>query len=102
MKMRQQKCQSDISVGMKQIAYAFTIGIAAMVEVMKGRPNKLVKPAKVPSWTKNMILDVYFKALEVWMEMNNDVSEAIKFQDVIESLKQIRRQKDWQSMQESM
>ena len=58
-----------------------------MCEVFKGRPNKLVKPAKVPSWSKDMKLDAYLKALEVWMEMNKDVSEAVRFQDVIESLK---------------
>ena len=34
-----------------------------------------------------MKLDVYLKALEVWMEMNEDVSEGVRFQDVIESLK---------------
>ena len=34
-----------------------------------------------------MKLDVYLKALEVWMEMNKDVSEEFRFQDVIESLK---------------
>ena len=50
-----------------------------MFEVFKDRPNKLVKPAKVPSWSKDMKLDAYLKALEVWMEMNKDVSEAVKF-----------------------
>merc|ERR1712240_400330 len=57
-----------------------------MCEVFKNRPNKLVKLAKVPSWSKDMKLDAYLKALEVWMEMNKDVSEAVRFQDVIESL----------------
>ena len=55
--------------------------------MFKDRPNKLVKPAKVPSWSKGMKLDVYVKSLQVWMEMNKDVSEAERFQDVIESLK---------------
>ena len=55
--------------------------------MFKDRPNKLVKPAKVPSWSKGMKLDVYVKALEVWMEMNKDVSEAVRFQDVIDLLK---------------
>merc|ERR1712121_92180 len=32
-------------------------------------------------------MGAYLKALEVWMEMNKDVSEAVRFQDVIESLK---------------
>ena len=34
-----------------------------------------------------MKLDAYLKVLKVWMEMNSDVSEAVRFQDVIESLK---------------
>ncbi len=41
----------------------------------------------MPSWSKDMKLDAYVKALEVWMEMNKDVGEAVRFQDVIESLK---------------
>ena len=49
--------------------------------------TKLGKPAKVPGWTKEMKLDVYLKALEVWMETNKDVSEGVRYQDVIESLK---------------
>ena len=34
-----------------------------------------------------MMLDVYLKVLEVWMETNKDVSEGVRFRDVIESLK---------------
>ena len=78
---------SDILVGMKQMSDFITISNTDLVEEFKGRPSKLVKPAKVPSWTKDMKLDVYLKALEVWMEMNKDVSEAVRFQDVIELLK---------------
>ena len=42
-----------------------------------------MKPAKVPSWTKSMKLEAYLKALEVWKEINKDVSEAVRIQDVI-------------------
>ena len=66
--------QSDILVGMNKIA---------MIEAMKGKTTKLVMPAKDPGWTKEMKLDVYLKALEVWMEMNKDVSEGVRFQYVI-------------------
>ena len=48
----------------------------------KERPNKLAKPAKVPSWSKGMKLEVYAKSLQVWMEMNKDLSEAVRYQDV--------------------
>ena len=34
-----------------------------------------------------MTLAVYLKALEAWMEQNKDISEHVRFQDVIESLK---------------
>ena len=34
-----------------------------------------------------MKFDAYLKELEVWMQINSDVSEAVRFQDVIESLK---------------
>ena len=66
-------------------------GLANMTEAIingnKDRPNKLVKPAKVPSWSKGMKLEAYKKSIEVWMEMNKDLSEAVRYQDVIESLK---------------
>ena len=85
--MEKRQNSSDILIGMKQMMDAITKGNEKMCEVFKDRPNKLVKAAKVPSWSKDMKLDAYLKALEVWMEMNKDVSEAVRFQDVIESLK---------------
>ena len=49
------------------------------MKVKETKTVKLVKPAKVPVWTKEMILAVYLKALEVWMEQNKDMSEHVKF-----------------------
>ena len=54
-----------------------------MCNAFKDRPSKLVKPAKVPIWSKGMKLDIYVKALEVWMEMNKYISEAVRYEDVI-------------------
>merc|ERR1711867_356823 len=71
---------SDILQGLKNMTEAIING-------NKDRPNKLVKPAKVPSWSKGMKLDAYKKSIEVWMEMNKDLSEAVRYQDVIESMK---------------
>ena len=85
--MEKRQNSSDILIGMKQMTDAITKSNKEMCEVFRDRPNKLVKPAKVPSWSKDMKLDAYLKALEVWMEMNKDVSEAVRFQDVRESLK---------------
>ena len=82
---------SEMLIGMKAMsdayANAITKGNENLIQQLQGRPNKLVKPAKVPSWTKSMKLEAYLKALEVWREMNKDVSEAVRYQDVIESLK---------------
>merc|ERR1711867_169105 len=71
---------SDILQGLKSMTNAIING-------NKERPNKLVKPAVVPSWSKGMKLQAYKKSIEVWMEMNKDMSEAARYQDVIESLK---------------
>ena len=79
--------QSDIIVGMNKLVESQNTNMAAMIESMKTKKTKLVKPDKVPVWTKEMMLDIYLKALEVWMEMNKDVSESVRFQDVMESLK---------------
>ena len=77
--MEKRQNSSDILIGMKQMTDAITKGNKEMCEVFKDIPNKLVKPAKVPSWSKDMKLDAYLKVLEVWMEMNKDVSEAVRF-----------------------
>ena len=60
--------------------------MTAIIETLKESnigTTKLVKPAKVPGWTKEMKLDVYLKVLEVWMEISKDVSEGVKYRDVI-------------------
>merc|ERR1712080_252196 len=66
-------------------------GLKSMTDaIIKGQrqgPNKLVKPAKVPSWCKGMKLQAYKKSIEVWMENNKDMPEAARYQDIIESLK---------------
>ena len=49
--------------------------------------TKLTKPAKVPTWTKDMSLETYNKQLASWSEMNEDVPEYVKYHDLIEELK---------------
>ena len=46
--MEKRQSSSDILIGMKQMTDAINKGNEKMCEVFKGRPNKLVKPAKVP------------------------------------------------------
>ena len=76
--MEKRQNSSDILIGMQKMTDAITKGNKDMCDVFKDRPNKLVKAAKVPSWSKDMKLDGYLKALEVWMEINKDVSEAVR------------------------
>ena len=59
--------------------------ITKEVEITK--VTKLTKPAKVPTWTKDMLLETYNKQLASWTEMNEDVPEYVKYHDLIEELK---------------
>ena len=45
--------------------------------------SKLTKPAKVPSWTKDMSLETYAKQLTTWTGINEDVPVYLKFHDLI-------------------
>ena len=75
----------------QQFATTFADSQQKLIEAIQGKENrtaKIVKPARVPAWTKEMTWAVYLKALEAWMEQNKDLSEAVKYQDVMESLKQ--------------
>ena len=52
-----------------------------------GRTTKLTKPAKAPSWSKDMSLETYTKQITAWWEIYEDVPEYVKFHDIIEELK---------------
>ena len=89
MRKRKRK-DNDILTGFRKITEIQDARMAKMIEAVVGAnrgTTKLVKPAEVPGWTKAMKLEIYLKALEVWMETNKDIGEGIKYQDVIESLK---------------
>ena len=49
--------------------------------------TKLTKPAKVPSWTKDMSLETYAKQIATWTGIIEDVPEYVKFHDLMEELK---------------
>ena len=51
------------------------------------RPAKPTKPAKVPSWTKDMSLETYVKQLTTWQQINEDIPEFAKYHELIEELK---------------
>ena len=48
---------------------------------------KLVKPAKVPTWSKSMSLEVYTRQLTIWQISNVEVPGSTQFQDLVESPK---------------
>ena len=56
-------------------------------EAGAARVSKLTKPAKVPTWTKDMSLETYVKQLVTWQGINEDVPEYVKYHDLIEELK---------------
>merc|ERR1711873_68370 len=59
--MQERQAGNDFLKGLKEIAEAMsgavTKGNESLIKQLQGRTNKLVKPAKVPSWTKSMKLD---------------------------------------------
>ena len=46
----------------------------------------LTKPAKVPTWTKDITLETYIKQIETQNEVNEDVPTNTKYQDFVENL----------------
>ena len=57
------------------------------------RPARVTKPAKVPTWTKDITLETYIKQIETWNEVNEDVPTNTKYQDLVENLKLNRDQR---------
>ena len=39
------------------------------------QPSKVIKPAKVPAWSKDMSLEVFEKQIKAWIEINSDAPE---------------------------
>merc|ERR1711989_15675 len=59
----------------------------AIKAIQIGTTNKLIKPAKIPVWSKGMQLTPFIKSLEVWMENNRELPDHSKYNEIIESLK---------------
>ena len=47
------------------------------------RISRLMKPARVPSWNKDMSLETFIKHIEIWAQSNVDVPENTKYQDLL-------------------
>ena len=54
--------------------------LSPSVHHSSSKPAKLTKPAKVPTWTKDMSLKTYVKQLTTWQQINEDIPEFGKFQ----------------------
>ena len=63
---------------------------SSTTEAGVNKVTKLTKPAKVPSWTKDMSLETYAKQIATWTGINEDVPEYVKYHDLMEELKRIR------------
>ena len=73
------------------ISESFTAAQKPLIDAILTRQNgtaKIMKPVRPPAWTKNMTLEVYIKALEVWVTQNREMPELVKYQEVLETLKQ--------------
>ena len=64
-----------------------TVPSGSTTEAGVNRVTKLTKPAKVPSWTKDMSLETYAKQIATWKGINEEVTEYVKFHDLMEELK---------------
>ena len=94
----QEKEQGVLLQGLRELIDSNTKNIKSLLNVRKRehspsvhpsshRPAKLTKPAKVPSWTKDMSLETYVKQLTTWQQINEDIPEFGKFHELIEELK---------------
>ena len=82
---------------MTQIAGQNTDNMTKLVDSLKTKESKdtvsevrtarVTKPAKVPSWTKDIALETYIKQVETWNDVNEDVPTNTKYQDFVEGLK---------------
>ena len=95
---RKEMEQGVLLQGLKELVTTITEGNKSLLNVKKRehspsvspssqRPTKLTKPAKVPSWTKDMSLETYVKQLTTWQQINEDIPEFAKYHELIEELK---------------
>lgn len=61
------------------------------------RITKLTKPAKVPSWTKNISLETNTKQITTWMAINGDVLKHVTYPVLMDELKKNNEIKGIQS-----
>ena len=91
--MNKEKEESLLLDGLKrlvtQIAGQNTDNMTKLVDSLKTKESKdtvsevrtaqVTKPAKVPSWTKDIALETYIKQVETWNDVNEDVPTNTKY-----------------------
>ena len=70
--------QNENNVNMEKLC-----GALVKKEETQTKPSRVVKLAKVPTWTKEISLETYRKQIEAWDEVNNDVPPNNKYQDFV-------------------
>ena len=86
----QEKEQGVLLQGLRELIDSNTENIKSLLNVRKREHSpwvhpsshwlaKLTKPAKVPSWTKDMSLETYVKQLITWQQINEDIPEFAKY-----------------------
>ena len=79
---RKEMEQGVLLQGLKELVTTITEGNKSLLQVKKRelspntntqRPAKWTKPAKVPSWTKDMSLETYVKQHTTWQQINKDI-----------------------------
>ena len=73
-----------------------TPGVSTVAGGAVARTAKLTKLAKVLVWTRDMSLDTFAKQLQTWTEILDNILEYVKFQDLIEGLKNNKEIKGFQ------
>ena len=58
-------------------------GIIVKSRDENAKPSKVIKTAKVPIWSKEMSLETFSKQISTWNEVNLDVPEYSRYQDLI-------------------
>ena len=51
------------------------------------RSRLLTKPAKVPTWTRDLTLETFSKQIQTWSDILQEIPEYVKYADLVESLK---------------
>ena len=55
--------------------------------VQSNKPKLLTKPAKVPTWTKDITLETYTKQIQTWSDVLEEIPEHVKYADLVDNLK---------------